>query len=96
MIYIIIKHKSKSKSIVFGSKNLFFLCEKRPLYDVYWGAKAYILDSKSILIGDLTHVNSVQNDEFKADNALKFSPFFLFSNFILSKKMNWFNKQKVC
>ncbi|ERT61135.1 hypothetical protein HMPREF1254_2259 [Prevotella sp. BV3P1] len=41
-----------------------------------------------MLIGDLTHVNSVQNDEFKADNALKHSPLFLFYNFILSKKMN--------
>ena len=41
-----------------------------------------------MLIADLTHVNSVQNDEFKADNALKVAPFFLFYNFILSKKKN--------
>lgn len=49
-----------------------------------------------MLIAYLTHVNRVQTDEFKADNALKFSPFFLFSNFVLSKKTNIFNKRKVC
>ncbi len=40
MIYIIIKHKSKSKSIVFGSKNLFF-CAKNALYMMYIGAQKH-------------------------------------------------------
>lgn len=41
-----------------------------------------------MLIANLTHVNSVQNDEFKTLNTLKVSPFFLFYSFILSKKTN--------
>ena len=55
-----------------------------------------------MLIGDLTHVNRVQNDEFKADKALKVAPFFLFYNFILSKKKNdltnerFVNKREFC
>lgn len=39
-----------------------------------------------MLIGDLTHVNSVQNDEFKAYNALKFSPFFSIFQFCFVKE----------
>ena len=55
-----------------------------------------ILGSKSMHIAHLLHVNRVQKAEFKTLKALKISPFCLFSDFILSKKTNRFNKRKVC
>ena len=58
--------------------------------------KAYILEGKSMHIAHLLHVNRVQEAEFKTLKALKISPFCLFLDFILSKKMNRFNKRKVC
>lgn len=41
MTYIIIKHKSKSKSIVFGTKNFFF-CAKKPFYMMYIGWQKHV------------------------------------------------------
>lgn len=58
--------------------------------------KAYILEGKSMHIAHLLHVNRLQKAEFKTLNTFKISPFCLFSDFILSKKMNRFNKRKVC
>ena len=61
-----------------------------------WVVKAYILEGKSMHIAHLLHVNRVQEAEFKALKAFKIFSFCLFLDFILSKKMNWFNKRKVC
>lgn len=41
-----------------------------------------------MLIAALFHVNKGQDDEMKALNAQKVFKFFLFFNFVLSKKMN--------
>ena len=60
-----------------------------------WVVKAYILEGKSMHIAHLLHVNRVQEAEFKTLKALKISSFCLFLDFVLSKKMNWFNKRKV-
>ena len=61
-----------------------------------WMVKACILEDKSIHIAHLLHVNRVQEAEFKTLKAFKISPFCLFSDFVLSKKKNRFNKRKVC
>ena len=61
-----------------------------------WEVKACILEGKSMHIAHLLHVNRVQEAEFKTLKALKISSFCLFLDFILSKKMNWLNKRKVC
>lgn len=45
-----------------------------------------------MLIAALFHVNKVQDDELKTLNAQKISKFFLFFDFVLSKKTNLFNK----
>ncbi|ERT59418.1 hypothetical protein HMPREF1254_0759 [Prevotella sp. BV3P1] len=54
------------------------------------------MEGKSMHIAHLLHVNRVQEAEFKTLNTFKISPFCLFSDFVLSRKMNWFNKRKVC
>ncbi len=51
-----------------------------------WKAKAYLLDSNSMLIAVLLYVNAVKDDAFKVWNTLKVPLFYLFCNFILSNK----------
>lgn len=62
------------------------------LYDADWAAIACRLDGKSMLIAALFQVNKVQDGELKALNAQKVFKFFLFFNFVLSKKTNRVNK----
>lgn len=88
---------------MFGTKYPFFPA-KKACYMIHiwqvkhanWKAKAYILDCKSMMIVALLYVNVVKDDGFKVLNTLKISLDYLFCNFILSNKKNWFNKRKVC
>ena len=61
-----------------------------------WMAKAYLLGGNSMLIAVLLYVNVVKDNAFKVLNTLKIPLIYLFCNFILSNKMNCFNKRKVC
>lgn len=64
------------------------MCKKVLLYDADWTTKACKLNSKSMLIAALFHVNKVQDDDMKALNASNIYQFCLFLNFVLSKKTN--------
>ena len=88
--YVVIK-----KQRVWGKKP-FNMMQIGRLKHAYWVVKAYSLEGKSMHISHLLNVNRVQEAEFKTLKALKISSFCLFLDFILSKKMNWFNKRKVC
>ena len=83
------------KQCIWGKKP-FNMMQIVRLKHAYWVVKAYILEGKSMHIAHLLHVNRVQETEFKTLKALKISPFCLFSDFVLSKKKNRFNKRKVC
>ena len=61
-----------------------------------WEVKAYLLGGNSMLIADLLYVNMGKDDAVKVLKSLKIRLFYLFCNFILSKKTNGFNKRKVC
>ena len=83
------------KQCIWGKKPFNMMLIGR-LKHAYWVVKACSLEGKSMHIAHLLHVNRVQEAEFKTLKALKISPFCLFLDFVLSKKTNWFNKQKVC
>ena len=83
------------KQCIWGKKP-FNMMQIEWLKHADWVVKAFILEGKSMHIAHLLHVNWLQEAEFKTLKALKISSFCLFLDFILSKKMNWFNKRKVC
>ena len=83
------------KQCIWGKKP-FDMMQIGRLKHADWVVKAFILEGKSMHIAHLLHVNRVQEAEFKTLNTFKISSFCLFLDFILSKKMNWFNKRKVC
>lgn len=57
-----------------------------------WEVKAYLLGINSMLIPDMLYMNVVKDSVFKVLNTLKIPLFYLFCKFILSNKMNRFNK----